>query len=226
MSDVRAGLATLRPSTKARRIDLAVDRFLADLAPLQSEIGDAVNGFFAEIRNAALVLHPGGLKQAVSGVYTALRKKLDVLDPDTLSQELRTTIWDPLIDPLKAIDPAAIQHELDALYHQLLDKLATTLRNVLAQLKEAIDAFLVKVRAALKQVLDALKAKLDAILADVTQLLQQLDQLIVHELFERLLALLANLETSFNQQLDRVRHEFDAMLDAIPLGSTSATVAA
>src|SRR5262249_10505709 len=38
MAAVHAGLATLRPSTKARRIDLAVDRFLASVAPLQSAL--------------------------------------------------------------------------------------------------------------------------------------------------------------------------------------------
>jgi uncharacterized protein (DUF2267 family) len=226
MNDVLAGLATLRPSTKARRIDLAVDRFLADLAPLQTVLNDSVNGFFTEIRNATLLLHPSSLKDAVASVYVTLREKLNVLDPDALASELRTTIWDPLTDPLKAIDPAAIQQQLDALYHQLIDTLAGSLRGLLNQLKQAIDVFLGKVRAALKQVLDALKAQLEAILADVTHLLQQIDQLVVHDLLGRLLTLLANLETSFNQQLDRVRNEFDAMLDAIPLGSSSSAAVA
>ena len=225
IADVRAGLATLRPSTKARRIDLAVDRFLAELAPLQAELDDTVNGFFGEIRNTALALHPAGLKDAVASVYETLHEKLDILDPDQLAGELRTAVWDPLIDPLQAIDPAAIALELGALYQQLVDKLASSLRGLLAQLKAAIDAFLAQVRAALKQVLAALKAQLEAILADVTALLQQLDQLVVHDLLERLLALLANLQTSFDQQIDRVRNEFDAMLDAIPLGSSSAAVA-
>jgi hypothetical protein len=225
-ADVRAGLATLRPSTKARRIDLAVERFLADLAPLQGALDDAVNGFFGEIRNAALMLHPAGLKDAVAGVYATLRSKLDVLDPDALAAGLRTAVWDPLIDPLKAIDPTAIALQLDALYQQLIDKLSSSLRGLLTQLKQAIDAFLAQVRAALKQVLDALKAQLQAILASVTALLQQIDQLVVHDLLDRLLALLANLQTSFDQQLDRVRNEFDAMLNAIPLGSSSTAVAA
>jgi hypothetical protein len=225
LADVSAGLATLRPSTKARRIDLAVDRFLASLAPLQSALDDSVNGFFGEIRNAALVIHPAGLKDAVSAVYDTLRAKLDILDPDQLASELRTTVWDPLTDPLEAIDPAAIQAQLDALYHQLVDKLSATLRGLVTQLKQAIDAFLAQVRAALKQVLDALKVQLEAILADVTALLQQIDQLVVHDLLGRLLTLLANLQTSFDQQLDRVRNEFDAMLNAIPLGSSSTAVA-
>lgn len=224
IADVRAGLATLRPSTKARRIDLAVDRFLADLAPLQAELQDAINGFFGEIRQAALALHPAGLKTAVAGVYDALRDKLHVLDPDALASELRSTIWDPLLDPLKAIDPAAIAQQLNALYQQLFDKLGSSVRGLLTQVKVAIDGFLAQARAAVKQVLDALKAQLAAVLADVEALLKQVDQLVVHDLLERLLTLLANLETSFNQQLDRVRHEFDAMLDAIPLGSSSAAV--
>lgn len=226
ITDVRAGLAALRPSTKARRIDLAVDRFLADLAPLQGALDGSINGFFTEIRNAALLLHPAGLKDAVSGVYTALRAKLNVLDPDALAAELRSAVWDPLTDPLKAIDPAVIQIQLDALFHQLIAKLGSSVRGLIDQIKTAIDAFLAQVRAALAQVLDALRAQFVQILQDVTALLAKLDQLIVDDLFHRLLTLLANLETSFNQQLDRVRHEFDAMLDAIPLGSSSAALAA
>ncbi len=224
-NDVHASLATLRPSTKARRIDLAVDRFLADLAPLQSGLDSAVNGFFGEIREATLLLHPASLKDAVSSVYTTLREKLDVLDPDELAAELRTSIWDPLIDPLKAIDPAAIQVQLDALYQQLIDKLAASLHGLIAQLEQAIDVFLGKVRAALKLVLDALRVQLEAILADVTALLGQVDQLIVNDLLGRLLTLLANLQVSFDRELDRVRNEFDAMLDAIPLGSSASATA-
>ncbi|WP_157270347.1 hypothetical protein [Azohydromonas aeria] len=224
--DVRAGLATLRPSTRARRIDAAVERFLADLKPLQAQLDGAVNGFFGEVREAAQVLHPAGLKDAVSGVYAALRQKLQVLDPDELAGELRATLWEPLMDPLQAIDPAAIQVQLDALYQQLLAKLAGSLRALLAQLRQAIDGFLAQVRAALKQLLDALKAQLQAVLANVTALLKQLDELVVHDLLERLLTLLDNLEASFNRELERVRNEFDAMLDAIPLQSSRASASA
>lgn len=220
MADVSAGLASLRPSTQARRIDLAVERFLADLAPLQSALDGSVNGFFQEIRNAALVLHPASLKDAVAGVYTALRAKLNVLDPDEMAAELRTAVWDPLIDPLKAIDPVALGQQLDALFHQLVTTLGASVHGLVAQIRTAVDAFLAKVRAALKQVLDALKVQIAAILASVTDLLKQIDALIVHDLLERLLTLLANLERSFNQELDRVSNEFDSMLAAIPLGGS------
>jgi uncharacterized protein (DUF2267 family) len=223
ISTVRAGLATLRPSTKARRIDLAVDRFLETLVPLESALGDTVNGFFQEIRQAALVLHPGGLKDAVSAVYATLRDKLHILDPDQLAASLRTEIWDPLMDPLKAIDPSALKAQLDALFQDLLSKITGAVRGLLDQVKQAVDAFLAQVRQALSQVLGALKAQIDQILAGVTTLLEKLDHLVVDDLFHRLLNMLANLQTSFNQQLDRVRNEFDSMLNAIPLGS-SATV--
>ncbi|MFM2119595.1 MAG: hypothetical protein RL722_1063, partial [Pseudomonadota bacterium] len=89
LGDVRSGLAALRPSTQARRIDEAVDRFLARLAPLQTALDGSINGFFSEIRNTALVLHPGGLKDAVAEVYAALRDRLAVLDPDALAAQLR-----------------------------------------------------------------------------------------------------------------------------------------
>jgi hypothetical protein len=225
MSSVRAGLATLRPSTKARRIDLAVARFLATLAPLQSALNSTMTGFFQEIRQAALVLHPGSLKDSVAAVYAALRDKLHVLDPDQLASSLRTNLWDPLIDPLHAIDPSALKAQLDTLFQDLLAKVTASMRGLLDQVKQAVDAFLAQVRQALSQLLGALKTQIDQILAGVTALLDKLDHLVVDELFHRLLNVLANLQTSFNQQLDRVRNEFDSMLNAIPLNaSTSAAV--
>jgi hypothetical protein len=226
MSAVRAGLATLRPSTKARRIDQAVDRFLAQLAPLQSSLDGAVGGFFQEIRQVALVLHPGGLKDSVAAVYATLHAKLDILDPDQLAASLRTNIWDPLMDPLKAIDPSALKAQLHALFQELVAKITGSVNGLIDQVKKAVDAFLDQIRKALAQVLDALKKQIDQILAGVTALLAQLDHLVVDDLFHRLLNLLDNLKTSFDQQLDRVRNEFDAMLNAIPLQSSAAVAVA
>jgi ABC-type transporter Mla subunit MlaD len=95
----------------------------------------------------------------------------------------------------------------------------------LDQVKQAIDAFLAQVRQAMSQVLNALKAQIDQILAGVKDLLDKLDHLLVDDLFHRLLNVLSNLETSFNQQLDRVRNEFDSMLNAIPLNGSAAVTA-
>jgi len=216
---VRAGLATLRPSTKARRIDTAVDAFLAQLAPLQSALDGAIDGFFGEIRQTALALHPGGLKDAVSAVYATLRAKLHVLDPDELAASLRTNVWDPLMDPINAINPSALKAQLHALYQDLVGKVTGAVQGLLDQVKTAVDQFLQQVRQALSDVLGALKAQIDQILAGVTALLGRLDHLVVDDLFHRLLNLLDNLKTSFDQELDRVRNEFDAMLNAIPVSS-------
>ena len=226
MADVTSGLAALRPSVKAQRLDRATDRFLAELKPLQAALDGSVNGFFQEIRNAALVLHPAGLKDAVAGVYATLRAKLHLLNPDQLATELRTALWLPLTDPLRAIDPAAIALQLNSLYEDLLAKVSGAVRGLLAQIRLAIDAFLQQIRQALALVLTGLKTQIEAILAGVTALLQQLDALVVDALFGRLLALLANLETSFNTELDRVGNEFDEMLNAIPLGASSSPAAA
>jgi hypothetical protein len=225
LAAVHTGLATLRPSTKARRIDLAVDRFLANLAQLQSALGDTVTGFFQEIRKAALVLHPGGLKEAVADVYTALRQKLHVLDPDQLASSLRTNVWDPLMDPLHAIDPSALKAELNALFQDLVAKVTGAVSGLLNQIKQAVDAFLAQVRQALTQTLNALKTQIAQIVAGVKEILDKLDQLLVDDLFHRFLNVLVNLETSFNQQLDRVRNEFDAMVKAVPLNSSAAVAA-
>jgi len=221
MADVRAGLATLRPSLKARRIDLAVDGFLRQLAPLQSALDSAVDGFFKEIRQAALALHPGELKDAVADVYASLRARLAVLDPELLAASLRSSVWDPLLDPLRAIDPAALKAHLDALFQNLLAKISGLVKGLLRQLKQAIDAFLVRVRQVLSSVLATLRQKIEAILGEVSKLVVRIDGLLVDDLFKRLLTLLANLQTSFDQELDRVRNEFDGMLEAIPLGASA-----
>jgi hypothetical protein len=221
MADVRGGLATLRPSSKARRIDLAVERFLAQLTPLQGALNGAVDNFFLEIRQAALALHPGELKDAVATVYAGLHEKLALLDPDELAVSLRNEVWEPLLDPLRAIDPAALKVELDALFQNLVGKIGGSIRALLEQLRVAIDAFLVQVREALGVVLATLKAQIEAILASVGELLAQIDQLLVDDLFERLLTLLDKLQISFDRELDRVRKEFDAMLAAIPLQASA-----
>jgi hypothetical protein len=221
-ASVQAGLATLRPSTKAHRIDLAVGRFLDTLKPLQGALDGSIGGFFQEIRQAALMLHPTTLKDAIGGIYTTLHQKLHVLDPDQLAASLRKDVWEPLIDPLRAIDPAALKVQLDALFQDLLKKITDKVRGLLAQVKAAVDAFLNELRKALSQVLSALKQQIKTILAGVTALLAQLDHLLVDDLFQRLLTLLGNLETSFNEQINRVRREFDAMLNAAPVGGSRA----
>jgi hypothetical protein len=222
LGDVRAGLASLRPSTKARRIDLVVDRFFAQLAPLEGVLETATGAFFDEIRKAALVLHPGRLEQSVAAVYATLREKLHVLDPDQLAASLRASVWDPLVDPLRAIDPEALKVELRALYQSLLDELRQAVDELLAQVKVAIDGFLVEVRKALSDVLGTLNQQIAEALQGVENLIAMLDELVVSSLFERLLRLIDNLSQSFDQELDRVKNEFDAMLSAIPLGGSAA----
>jgi hypothetical protein len=223
-ASVQAGLATMRPSTKARRIDLAVGRFLDSLKPLQGPLDGNINGFFQEIRAAALMLHPSILKDAVAGIYTTLHQKLHVLDPDELAASLRKNVWEPLVDPLRAIDPAALKAQLDALFQDLLAKLTSKVRGLLDQVKHAVDEFLNQLRQALSDVLSELKKQIKKVLEGVTELLAQLDHLLVDDLFHRLLNLLGNLETSFNEQINRVRREFDAMLNAAPGGSRAVAV--
>ncbi len=219
-AEVRAALATLRPSTKARRIDLAVERFLAQLVPLQSALETAVDAFFGEIRQAALAVHPDGLKSAVADVYAGVRGKLAVLDPEQVAAALRESVWEPLLEPLHALDPAALKLQLDVLFRKLVDKIGSSVRNLLQQIRQAIDVFLGQIRQALTNVLATLKEKIALVLAGVEQLLAQIDELVVDDLFDRLLTLLANLQISFDQELDRVRNEFAAMLAAIPLGGS------
>jgi hypothetical protein len=223
---IRAGLAEFRPSRKAQRLDSTLDLFLSRLRPMEAALGPAINGFFRIIKESALIIHPAALKDAVKADYDALRAKLHVLDPDELAASLKENVYDPLIDPLKAIDPAAIKAQLDSLYQHVLDSLSGKAKGFLDQIKLAVDAVLAEVRKAIADVLKALTDQIAAILQKLQDLLGQIDSLIVDDLFGRLLRTIDNLETSFNQELDRVRHEFDSMLDAIPLGSGTGASAA
>jgi uncharacterized protein (DUF2267 family) len=223
---IRAGLAEFRPSRKAQRLDSTLDLFLSRLRPMEAALGPAINGFFRIIKESALIIHPAALKDAVKADYDALRAKLHVLDPDELAASLKVNVYDPLIDPLKAIDPAAIKAQLDSLYQHVLDSLSGKAKGFLDQIKLAVDAVLAEVRKAIADVLKALTDQIAAILQKLQDLLGQIDSLIVDDLFGRLLRTIDNLETSFNQELDRVRHEFDSMLDAIPLGSGTGASAA
>jgi phage-related protein len=225
LSDIQAALASLRPSTQARRLDTVVERFIAEVKPLQSALEDSTNGFFGAIRQTAMLLYPGDIKDAIASVYATLRDKLHILDPDELAADLRTQLWEPLLDPLQAINPAALKAQLQALFDNLLNKVSTGITELLVQVKQSLDAFLGQIRAAISGILDALMAQVNAVLEQVDALIEQLDNLIVEDLFQRLLNLLSNLKTSFNLELDRVSNEFDAMLNAIPLsGSTSASL--
>ncbi|HLL54859.1 MAG TPA: hypothetical protein VK447_14995, partial [Myxococcaceae bacterium] len=217
---IRAGLMTLRPSTKARRLDTSLDLFLAQLKPMESALNPAINGFFRTIKDTALIIHPAMLKEAVTGVYDTVRAKLHVLDPDELSQSLRENIYEPLLEPLKALDPAVLEAQLDGLYQNVLASLTGKVKGFIDQVKGAFDQVMGQIRQALAGVLDALKAEIAAILEKLAALLANLDTLVLDDLFGGLLRMIDNLETSFNEELDRVQNEFDAMLNAIPLGSS------
>lgn len=217
---IRAGLAELRPSNKARRLDASLELFISRLKPMESALDPAINGFFQMIKDALLIIHPAMLKDAVSGIYDTIRTKLHVLDPNELAQSLRDNIYEPLIDPLKALDPAALEAQLDGLYQGVLTSLTGKVKGFIDQVKQAVDQLLGDVRSALASVLDALKTEIAAILKKVEELLGNLDTLVLDDLFGRLLRVIDNLETSFNEELDRVQNEFDEMLNAIPLGSS------
>jgi molecular chaperone GrpE (heat shock protein) len=217
---LRAGLATLRPSEKARRLDATLDLFLARLKPMESAITPAINGFFTMIKDTALIIHPAMLKDAVSGVYDTVQAKFHVLDPDELAQSLRENIYEPLLDPLAALDPATLEAQLDGLYQGVLTSLTGKVKGFIDQVKVAVDQVLGQIRQTVAAVLGTLRAEIGAILKKLEDLLENLDTLVLDDLFGRLLRVIDNLETSFNEELDRVQHEFDAMLNAIPLGAS------
>lgn len=218
---LRAGLATMRPSEKARRLDASLDLFMSRLKPMEDAIEPAINGFFKALKDSVLILHPGLLKDAVTGIYDTVRAKLHVLDPDALAQSLRENVYEPLLDPLKALDPAVLEAQLDGLYQNVLTSLTGKVKGFIDQVKGAVDQVFGQLRQTVATVLGELKKEIGAILAKLEDLLKNLDALVMDDLFGRLLHVIDNLEASFNSELDRVQHEFDAMLNAIPLGASA-----
>lgn len=223
---VRAGLAELRPSAKAARLDRSLSLFLARLKPLEGAINPAMNGFFRVIKESVLLIHPGTIKASVQSIYDTLREKLHILDPEELAQSLRENIYEPLLEPLDAINPATIGQQLDGLYQGVLTALSGTIQAILDQIRVELDQLLGQVRAAVSSILGALTAQLQQILENLQQTLSTLDNLVVDDLFGRLKRVIENLEVSFGEELDRVQNEFDAMLNAVPGGSGGSSASA
>lgn len=215
--DVLEGLRSLRPSRKAARLDAVLEEFLGRLAPLEAALAPAVNGFFTELRNAVNLINPLTLKDDVRGIYDEIRTKVRVLDPDELETSLRTNVFEPIIDPLRAIDPAALKASLDGVYHTAVDAVRNQVRGVLDDVATAVDEVLAEIRQAIQTLIGRIRQTITDLLATVQRVIGRVEELVFVELLGRLNRVLDNLETSFNRELDRVRNSFDEMLSALPV---------
>jgi ElaB/YqjD/DUF883 family membrane-anchored ribosome-binding protein len=216
-AQVVAGLASLRPSARAAPVEAAVRRFLAHAQPVAAAISDAVDALFAALGRLLALVDPLSLKDAVAAIYAAIRDKARVIDPDALAQSLRDTLLTPLLDPLRAIDPSAIKQRLDQTFTNAVAAIRDGVKAILDAVAQRVDEKLKAIRAQVEQVIASLRQTLQQAGQDIQAVVGQVEQLILVELLGRLNRVVANLGSSFDSELDRVRSAFDDMLAAIPL---------
>jgi methyl-accepting chemotaxis protein len=214
---VMAGLAGMRPSARAAPVEAAVRRFLVHAQPLQEAIGEAVDSVFGALGRLLALVDPVSLKDAVAAIYQTVRDKARIIDPDALAQSLRDKLLAPLLAPLRAIDPSAIKQRLDQSFTRAVAAIRTSVTAILDAVAGVVDEKLRAVRAKVGQVITDLRQTLQRVGKDLQAVVERVERLVLVELLERLNRLVANLGTSFDQELDRVRAAFDDMLDAIPL---------
>jgi len=217
-ADVVAGLETMRPSARAARLDQSLERFLAQVAPIAAGMEALSNSFFAALRDTVNLINPLTLRDHVAAVYAAIRARLRVIDPAALAGGIREQIVEPLLAPLEALNPALLKERLQALFDRLLATLRRAAAALLDDVAAAVDDFLRRLRAAVGALAGDLEATIAVALEAVGDVLARLEGLVFVEILGRLRRVVLNLGVSFDQELDRVLHAFEAMLDAIPLG--------
>ena len=222
--DIMNGFGSLRPSQKTGPIDGLFNKFLEHLKPIQAALEPAINGFFKAIRDTLMLLNPLSLKDAVADIYTAIRKKVEILDPVKLAAELHSSIFDPVVNALAAIDPAAIKQRLDTAFQSALNTLTARVKDILDQIAAVLDAEMKKIAAAVASIINNIEQAMADAVKLFHDIMDRVDKLVFTEILDRLRKVVEKLASSFNTELDRVRSAFDEMLNAIPLGGGSQRV--
>jgi len=220
---VLAGLAGMRPSARAHRIEEPVRRFVARLRPLEAQFSDAVDRLFACVRRTLSLIDPLALKGAVASIYDAIREKAKVLDPAKLATSVGE-LFDELTAPLAALDPGELAEQLGKAFDRAVKAITAELLEFVDAVGKAIDAPLKTARLAVAKTLEDVRALVKKIVEDLKKVTERFEKLVFVELLERLDRVLDNLNESFDRELDRVVDAFDAMLAAIPGGSHAVTI--
>lgn len=217
-AEIMAGIRSLRPSLRVGPVDALFERFLAHLRPMQATLEPAIDGFFRTLRDVLMLLNPLSLKDAVADIYTAIRHKVQVLDPARLSAGLHKAIFDPVVNALRAIDPATLKVRLDAAFQSALSALTTNVKAILEQIGAALDQQLQSLQDAVESVVDRIGAAVRSAAETFEDLIERVEHLVFVEILERLRRSIEALGVGFDKELNRVRSAFDEMLNAIPLG--------
>lgn len=215
--DVLAGLDTMRPSRKAGELQSVFDRFMRQLRPLQAAVEQAGRKFFGAIRDILDLVNPLALKGDVAEIYKAIHDKVRVLDPKQLAAALRSSIFEPVENALKALDPAALKARLNQAYQKVLKAIVDNLRPILDDIAGALDEQLTMIRDEVKKILGDVKQTIEQAKAIFDGMVKKVEDLVFVEIIDRLKHVLDNLGVSFEKELGRVRKAFDQMLAALPL---------
>lgn len=226
--EIMEGLEAMRPSVRFDRVEEVLERFLQQIRPIGDALEPAINGLFAGIREALMLVNPLDLNDAVEDIYDAVREKVRVLDPEELADSIRENIFNRVTEALEAINPATIKGEIDRVYQEALDAISKTIKQILDKIAAAIEDALGPRRAQVQELLRELRGAVEGgegekgIEQRVKDVIERLERLIFVELLERLQRVIDNLGLNFERELERVRDAFDEMLAAIPLGGSGA----
>ena len=216
-ADIMAGVYAMRPSAKAVKVEHVLERFLQKIQPLEDTLGPAMNGYFSNIREIMLLINPLSLKEAVEEIYATIREKARILEPDALADSIRSNVFDPLTDPLKAIDPTEIKRNVNEVFNTLLNVISGNVKGVLDDIAEVLDQQLRAIRAEIRSLLEQIKEAMNMVFEKLKHVLDQVEGFVFVDLLERLNRIIDNLGMSFDKELDRVSNAFNNMLAAIPV---------
>lgn len=216
-SDILAAFDAMRPSLKAAPVENLINRFLDKLQEFQDTIAPALDDLLQSIREMLMPINPLALKESINDIYTAIDDKLKLLAPDAIADLIRENIYQPLIDPLGAIEPVKIKDRINSSYQSAVQAITQSVRNFIDELISTIDELFRSLRAGAQSIVDEITVTMRTGMETINSIITRIEQFILVELLARLNQVIDNLGTSFDKELDRVSNSFDEMLRAIPV---------
>ena len=207
----------MRPANKVDQFETVLAQFLQQVAPVEETLTPAINDFFVALREIVQLLNPLAIKDAVAAIYDTIREKTRILDPAALTDALNALLT-PLLESLDALNPTNIKTQLNDTFNSALSTITGSVKAILDDIVVVINDQLRAIQLAVRALLDEIKLTIESVLDGLQGVFDQVENLIFVEVLERLCQVIDNLGLSFDQELDRVRQAFDAMLAAIPLG--------
>jgi hypothetical protein len=218
---ILAELSAARPSSDAQRLDRAADDLLSAVNPLLAGVAEAVDGFFAVVRDVLGLLDPLRLAPAARAAADQLGGVVDALDPTELIEHLRAELFLPVRTAVVALDPRQFEAHLVELREQALRLLDETVTGLIDEVTRALDEGLGAIRSAVADLSEQLETVIAAADADLSTLVADFETIPVGDIVGRLRNVLANVRTEFEQELDRVTRAFEEMLAAVPPDAAS-----